>query len=110
MPVSFFEAPRVGFIRVRTALRSSGSLVVEWARFSLLRSSLLAHPFASFEPPSLCSGTVLILPSEMLKGRPAKADLPFNAPRVGFIRVRTALRSSGSLVVEWARFSLLRSS
>ena len=39
MPVSFFEAPRVGFIRVRTALRSSGSLVVEWARFSLLRSS-----------------------------------------------------------------------
>ena len=110
MPVSFFNAPRVGFIRVRTALRSSGSLVVEWARFSLLRSSLLAHPFASFEPPSLCSGTVLILTPDMQNGRPADADLPFCAPRVGFepttLRLtaacstaelpRSVLRNSGS--------------
>ena len=58
----------------------------------------------------LGSGTVFILPSEMLKGRPAKADLPFNAPRVGFepttLRLtaacstaelpRSVLRNSGS--------------
>lgn len=47
-----------------------------WAAASRVSGAIQTQP-VTFEPPSLRSGTVLILPVQKQNGRPADADLPF---------------------------------